>query len=443
MAGAYPGSFTDKRENNLGVLGRVSGYGTVETQGRGSLHLHILVWIHGSKNVTEVLEKLQDGSSFSDDLLKYLSAIIKEEFPDGTPPERGTETSEKPLCSMRPIDVHDPDFNTKFTTEVARLVSQCNVHHHTDTCYKYGSSSCRFDFKRPAVDIAKIEDGVIFLRRRTGNGWVNNYNDIMTVALRCNTDIKFVCNGKDGTALSFYITDYITKKSLTTHNAIPLIIAAAQDVERGIHKCKPNPLYTTHMQNSRDLVVKCLNKLTTHSERSGPEVATLLMDKPLHYTSHKYKKVLTAPFDKTSRIANQNPNEDAEDDISESDTDDISLQNDTTDSYIMSPSDTGSITLSNQRMDYLYRSNDLSSVGLYQFCEQYTKEKKHKDTQHTFCLQEGHPQHHTHVLKRYESPYSYRVPVMVGPSFPSITQTQNNSTRFSRFFLPLLTMSYS
>ena len=286
----------------------------------------------------------------------------KEEFPDGTPPERGTETSEKPLCSMRPIDVHDPDFNTKFTTEVARLVSQCNVHHHTDTCYKYGSKSCRFDFKRPAVDIAKIEDGVIFLRRRTGNGWVNNYNDIMTVALRCNTDIKFVCNGKDGTALSFYITDYITKKSLTTHNAIPLIIAAAQDVERGINKCKPNPLYTTHMQNSRDLVVKCLNKLTTHSERSGPEVATLLMDKPLHYTSHKYKKVVTAPFDYTLRMANRTGNEDAEDDISESDNDDMSLENDTTDSYIMTPSDTGSITLSNQRMDYLYRSNDLSSV---------------------------------------------------------------------------------
>ena len=33
--------------NVRGVLGRVTGYfGTVETQNRGSLHLHILIWIH-------------------------------------------------------------------------------------------------------------------------------------------------------------------------------------------------------------------------------------------------------------------------------------------------------------------------------------------------------------------------------------------------------------
>ena len=71
--------------NNIGVLGRASGYyGTVETQGRGSLHLHILVWIHGSKNPDEMASSLLDPtSSFSEDMKDYLRSVISEQFPEG------------------------------------------------------------------------------------------------------------------------------------------------------------------------------------------------------------------------------------------------------------------------------------------------------------------------------------------------------------------------
>ena len=75
--------------NEIGILGRVSGYyGTVETQGRGSLHLHMLVWIHGSMSQDELTRRLEDGSSFSDSMKEYMLSVISEQYPDGdVPPE--------------------------------------------------------------------------------------------------------------------------------------------------------------------------------------------------------------------------------------------------------------------------------------------------------------------------------------------------------------------
>jgi hypothetical protein len=177
-----------------------------------------------------------------------------------------------------------------------KLVQTCNLHKHTATCWKYGYTSCRFDFERPAVEVAKIVDGVVWLQRSKGNGMVNNYNHIITTALRCNTDIKFICNGRDSRSLSFYITDYITKKALKSHNAFPLIIAAAKQIEEGIYPCRANPVYSARQQFNRDLMVKCLNKLTTQVERSGPEVATMLLKEKLHYTDNKFIKLILGTF---------------------------------------------------------------------------------------------------------------------------------------------------
>ena len=118
----------------------------------------------------------------------------------------------------------------------------------------------------------------------------------MMGTLRCNHDIQFIVNGQDGKGLAFYITSYITKKALTTHNAFPLMLAACQDIENNIHPCRKNPLYSDAQQRSRDLVSKCLNKLTTQSERSGPEIASKLLGKPNHYKSHTFVKLYLRQF---------------------------------------------------------------------------------------------------------------------------------------------------
>ncbi|OCH83703.1 hypothetical protein OBBRIDRAFT_742815 [Obba rivulosa] len=48
-------------KSNWGVLGCVSAYfGTVESQNRGSLHLHMLLWLLGAPTSVEILELLQN-----------------------------------------------------------------------------------------------------------------------------------------------------------------------------------------------------------------------------------------------------------------------------------------------------------------------------------------------------------------------------------------------
>ena len=229
---------------------------------------------------------------------------------------------------------------------------------------------------------------------------VNNYNEIITLTLRCNTDIKFIHSGKDSKALSFYITDYITKKALQSHNAFPLIIAASKQIEEGIFPCTPNPKYTAARQHNRDLMVKCLNKLTTHSERSGPEVATLLLGKKLHYTDQTFQKLILTPFLAVMDGKDENENFHI---VSQEHDDD---------------EDENELIPVNQKLDYLYRSENLNHVCLYAHVSHYYKTRiPSNPTNPVFYFQPNHPQVKTHCL-RLRAEKGSKVPTLVGPNFP-------------------------
>ena len=63
-----------------GVLGPIKAYfGTVESQGRGSLHLHLLIWLDHDLKPTDMKEKIQ-GADFREKLKAYLEDIIKEDL---------------------------------------------------------------------------------------------------------------------------------------------------------------------------------------------------------------------------------------------------------------------------------------------------------------------------------------------------------------------------
>ena len=63
-----------------GVLGPVKAYfGTVESQGRGSLHLHLLIWLDHDMTPADMKEKIQN-ATFREKLKAYLEDIIKEDL---------------------------------------------------------------------------------------------------------------------------------------------------------------------------------------------------------------------------------------------------------------------------------------------------------------------------------------------------------------------------
>ncbi|CUA73486.1 hypothetical protein RSOLAG22IIIB_05336 [Rhizoctonia solani] len=64
-----------------GVLGRVKAYfGTVECQGRGTLHLHLLLWLHNSPPASQVQEMLKT-TEFQARVLAYLKSNIRSYHP--------------------------------------------------------------------------------------------------------------------------------------------------------------------------------------------------------------------------------------------------------------------------------------------------------------------------------------------------------------------------
>ena len=113
--------------------------------------------------------------------------------------------------------------------------------------------------------------------------WVNNFNEYLIAACRSNMDIKFIWSGNDAKALVYYITDYVTKMSLSFHDTFSL-------VQKGIESFQNVPLQTnceSAIEKSRKLVLRWYNTLASQQELSGVQVAPYLINWDDHYTTHK------------------------------------------------------------------------------------------------------------------------------------------------------------
>jgi hypothetical protein len=69
-----------------GLFGDTAGYyGTVEQQGRLTLHLHLLVWIRGSLSPQEIRQRMiSEDSTFQKAMVQYLEGCHAGEFSNGT-----------------------------------------------------------------------------------------------------------------------------------------------------------------------------------------------------------------------------------------------------------------------------------------------------------------------------------------------------------------------
>ena len=128
-----------------------------------------------------------------------------------------------------------------------------------------------------------IESGEIKLKRL--HETVNNFNEYIISACRSNMDIKYIFSGSDAKALVYYITDYVTKSSLSFHDTFSLVLKAVQSFE----KQKPNIDASLNAEEkSRRLVLRCYNTLASQQELSGVQVTSYLMGWPDHYTTHEF-----------------------------------------------------------------------------------------------------------------------------------------------------------
>jgi hypothetical protein len=369
-----------------GILGHITAYyGTVETQGRGTLHYHSLVWLSGFPYNTDFIKNLDD-KDFKEAATRYvdetLSATLKSK----------DELSQVDL--FKKIKPSDAEFNEDLFVNTAMTSAYgSNVHDHSPTCYKNDPKHlrCRFNFGEhgkelfPETIIEK--NGEIKLKRT--HPYINQFNMTAMYCIRSNMDFNFIVGSKDARALAIYITDYITKNALCSHNLLSVIAVA--------HKTITDPITGEKVPNkvAQKMITKCINKINVLHEHSAPELAHYLLGFPDHYTGSTFAPIYVG------QVLNEMERHFDHEESSEND--DYSLQ-----------ASGKKIVLSNQYVDYVCRGQSLNDMCLYEFTETLIKRKISKNPQGlAFRFGDGHPQcktHHMVTLKKRVVPSLLKIP---------------------------------
>ena len=317
-----------------GLYGNTAGYyGTVEQQGRLTLHLHMILWIENALSPQEIRNKIMDkDDEFQQNLIQYLEGCQKGEFLTGTMEyvkekipidvenrtkgihtifdDKLTQFNEKykdptQILPEEPPYLRESNDNStcndcrslthwwsKFSDTVDDILLRSNVH----KCSSSDSEKSRFKakgclnkdgickarFPRPIVPQTTVnfEDGYITLKKI--ESMLNTITPCITYLFRCNTDVTSLLSGTSMKAVISYVTDYIAKPSLKTHQ----IFATAYNIFDKNANLHADDVSRT--DDARKLILKIVNALSTKMEIGSPMASMYLLQNPDHYTSHKF-----------------------------------------------------------------------------------------------------------------------------------------------------------
>ncbi|KAF8798476.1 hypothetical protein BYT27DRAFT_7320360 [Phlegmacium glaucopus] len=267
----------NKRRNGIvmrkeGVFGVVKSYiGTVEAQGRGSLHLHLLVWLDGVPTAKELIYALTN-DIFRGKIKDFIRATIRADL-DGRdisaiPPVDSVSYS-RPLDPRKPADVK---LMKTREVELARMTQlhKCSF----SNCLKVvkGQIRCKRRAPFPIAQDDWVDSSGEWGPRRFC-GFLNNWNPTLLMTTRANHNVKLFMNGRDTNVLTWYITNYTSKKQQRSSNVSALLEEKKRKDVTDVNK---------------RLIQCCANTLTHDREFSGPEIMSYLMGWGDRFESHHY-----------------------------------------------------------------------------------------------------------------------------------------------------------
>lgn len=270
-----------------GIFGKVQSYvGTVECQGRGTLHLHMLVWLHNAPTSKEMQTALKT-DEFRDKVSKYIGSIIRADI-DGLNKEQiEALPKEQAVTYSRPDDPYTVPEEERNETE-KRLVRSLQVHNCSmSTCLRTvkGHLLCKRRAPFPTSDKDWIDENGEWGPKRTC-GYLNSWNPTTMRTLRANHDVKLMPNGKLTSKITYYIAGYATKKQQKSSNTSALVANGYNNHRRYERKRRRDAL-----KANRRLIQRCANSLTRHREFSAPEVMSYIMGWGDTYESHSYVSI--------------------------------------------------------------------------------------------------------------------------------------------------------
>ncbi|KAJ3454832.1 hypothetical protein MRS44_013432 [Fusarium solani] len=292
------------RAGQESIFGKISHYyATVETNDRGSLHLHGLLWLEGNMRLPSLIDEMAnpEEEEYRGQVVRYLDSVFHECLDEEA--GKAIRKERKPIDPVEEI-MHDTEaLAAAFDNESNYIAYCCQVHSHTYTCIKYSlkrlvgegadkhkkRTACRFKAPwRIVEDTGFTEDGLLKIRRN--HPLVNRYNKAMAVGLRHNHDISMILTRTKGLAMVFYITNYATK--LDTPMWKRLVFAA--DVLRQLRESEGHPRPNLAEQDSRrqavvnesrQFLMRSANRIFSERQLSAVEVCYFLLGYQTDFTN--------------------------------------------------------------------------------------------------------------------------------------------------------------
>jgi hypothetical protein len=269
-----------------GIFGFVDSFiGTVEAQGRGTLHLHMLLWLQGSVPSSQMKALLQD-DVFRERVKTFIAANVHADISDMDGPSILLTKRDSTITFSCPVDPHLPDYERCAHCAETRIVQAVQVHECTHACLRLlnGRWSCKRRAPFPLSPEPWIDDqGDWGPKHRYG--YLNNFCPALVQTVRCNHDLKLVTNGQDTKNLAWYISGYMVKKRETSSNTSALLAKTF-----AFHHEKERRTSDLTVLNKR-LIQHCANTLSREQEISAPEVVSYLMGWGDCFISHHFKTI--------------------------------------------------------------------------------------------------------------------------------------------------------
>ncbi len=277
-----------------GVFGKVQAYfGGVESQGRGTLHLHLLMWLKESPSAEE-WETCLANEEFREKLRRFIKAncrayhrgLATDQIIKATP-------SDPDVAFCRPPDPSSSTYWEEIDELEKRVVRTKQLHTCSEnTCLnmnRHGKTLCKRHAPWPlSIDDVVKPSGEWAPKRSIGN--INNYNPAIIVSLRCNNNHKVLTNAPETSGLSFYFAGYCVKKQGRSYNLSALLasgMAYHQD---------HNPYTADLRQSQRLLLFRAANILNKQQELPSPMAGRFLSGRTETVKSHCYPSLHWASF---------------------------------------------------------------------------------------------------------------------------------------------------
>ena len=283
-------------KSGMGVFGRVAAYfGTVESQGRGTLHLHLLVWLKHVPPPDEIMALLKT-EAFRNRVLAFIQANFRAHLP-------GLESAESiaalphnnEVSYSRPPNPDCEDYNAELQHAELALARMEQVHTcKPRRCLVYDRQNRLVCKRRAPFQVSEdafiTETGLCGPKRLYG--YINSWVPSILVNARCNNDGKFLTSGADTKNITFYVTSYAAKKQGKNYN-----VSAVMADGYAYHLEHPKPEYIDSVRDQQRLLLfRLVHSINREQELAGPMVISYLMGWGDVFRSHTYSPIYWGSF---------------------------------------------------------------------------------------------------------------------------------------------------